>query len=130
MAVEEQMRKFQVGWLVGFINVALELRDWLLATVWETLLRVIRRHAITIWILHGGDGTPALVARRPPREVEHLTVQDSLTRTRRHHSLGPFANQSRGVTLPSTDRGQCCSAGNRALATGPLRDHGNLIIHN
>ena len=80
--------------LVGFINVALELRYGLLATVWETLLRVIRRHAITIWILHGGDGSPALVARRPAREVEHLTVQHSLTRTRRRHTLGPFANQS------------------------------------
>ena len=97
-----------VGWLVGFINVALELRYGLLATVWETLLRVIRRHAITIWILHGGDGSPALVARRPESEVEHLTVQHSLTRTRRRHTLGPFADQSRGVTLPSTDQGQCC----------------------
>ena len=63
MAVEEQMRKCQVGWLVGFINVALELHYGLLATIWETLLRVIRRHAITIWILHGGGGSPALVVR-------------------------------------------------------------------
>ena len=78
----------------GLINVALELRYGLLATVWETLLRAIRRHAITIWILHEGDGSPALVARRPAREVEHLTVQHSLTRTRRRHTLGPFANQS------------------------------------
>ena len=57
------------------INVALELRNGLLATDWETSLRMIRSHAITILILHGGDGSPALVARRPAREVEHFTVE-------------------------------------------------------
>ncbi len=58
-----------------FIYVALELRIGLLATVWETSLGMIRRHAITILILHGVDGYPTLVARRPAREVEHFTVE-------------------------------------------------------
>ena len=40
-----------LGWigLVGF-NVGLELRIGLLPTVWDSSLRMARRHAITIWI--------------------------------------------------------------------------------
>ena len=61
--------------LLLLIYVALELHNGLLATVWETSRRMIRRHAITILILCGGDGTPASVAQRPAREVEHFTVE-------------------------------------------------------
>ena len=49
-----------VGWLIRF-NVGLELRNGLLPTVCDLSLRIVRRHAITILILHGGDGFPFLV---------------------------------------------------------------------
>ena len=48
--------KIGLGWvgLVGF-NVGLEQ---LLPTVWDSFLRMIRRHAITILIRHLEDGSP------------------------------------------------------------------------
>ena len=58
-----------------YIYVALELRIGLFATVWESFLGMIRRHAITILIFWGVDGTPTLVARQPARAVEHFTVE-------------------------------------------------------
>ena len=47
----------------GF-NVGLELRSGLLPTVWDSPLRMIQRHAITILILQGGNDFPALVPQR------------------------------------------------------------------
>ena len=52
-----------IDWLVGF-NVKLELLSVLLPTVWDSTLRIIRRHAIKIMIRHGGDSTPVVV---PPQ---------------------------------------------------------------
>ena len=52
-----------VGWLLRF-NVGLELRSGLMPMVWDSTLRTVRRHAITILIFHVGDGSPALV---PPK---------------------------------------------------------------
>ena len=40
-------------------NVRLELRNGLLSTVWDSSLRMVRRHASAILIFHGGDGSPA-----------------------------------------------------------------------
>ena len=40
------------------LNVGLELRSELLSTVWDSSLRMVRRHAITILIFHEGDGSP------------------------------------------------------------------------
>ena len=48
---------YMVGLLVEF-NVALEL----LLTVWDSSLRMIWKHAITIFIRHGRENTPALVS--------------------------------------------------------------------
>ena len=48
------------------------VRSRLLVTVWSPPLRVVQKHVITIWNLHGG--TLALVARRPVSEIEHLTM--------------------------------------------------------
>ena len=50
--------------LVGLseFNVGLKLRNGLLPMVCDSSLRMIRRHAITILILHGGDGSHTLVA--------------------------------------------------------------------
>ena len=48
------------GWLVGF-SFGLELRSGLLPTVWDSSLKMVRRHAITILILHGENGSLALV---------------------------------------------------------------------
>ena len=45
------------GWLVGF-NVELELRSGLLPTVWNSSVRMVWIHDITIFILHGGYGSP------------------------------------------------------------------------
>ena len=50
-------------WFVGF-NVALELPSGISPTVWDSSLKMARRHAITILILHGGDGYPVFV---PPK---------------------------------------------------------------
>ena len=47
--------------LMGEFNVGLELRRGLLLMVWDTSLRIVQRHAITILIFNGGDGSPALV---------------------------------------------------------------------
>ena len=49
---------------VGF-NVGLELLGGLLPTVWDSSLKMVRRHAITILTFRGGDGSPALL----PSEV-------------------------------------------------------------
>ena len=72
-----------------FIYVALELRIGLLATVWETSLRMIRRHGITILILRGVDGYPTLVVQRPARKVERCTVEQ--------------VNEDRTFSIPCTD---------------------------
>ena len=53
-------RRLQVGWL-GELNVGLKLHNGILLTVWDSSIRMIRSHAITILIRHGGDGSPALV---------------------------------------------------------------------
>ena len=37
-------------------------------------LRMVRRHAITILILHGGDCSPSLTAPQPMFEIEHSAV--------------------------------------------------------
>ena len=55
-----QMKTLQVftHWvvccLVGF-NVWLDIHNGLLPTVWDSSLRMIRRHAVTILIRHRGD---------------------------------------------------------------------------
>ena len=43
---------------VGVFNVGLEQRN---GAIWDSSLRMDRRHAITIMIHHGEDGYPALV---------------------------------------------------------------------
>ena len=47
------------GWLC--FNVGQELQNGLLQMVWDSSLRMIRRHAITILFRPGGDGSPTLV---------------------------------------------------------------------
>ena len=47
-----------------WFDFGLELRSELLAKVWNSSLRMVQRHAITILIFHGGNGSPALV---PPQ---------------------------------------------------------------
>ena len=54
--------QFFNNWLFGF-NVGLTLRNGLLPAVWDSLLSVVREHAVTIFILLGGEDTPALIAR-------------------------------------------------------------------
>ena len=57
--------KFHVkGWLVVFKR-RLEQRSGLLPSVWDSSLRMVRRHAITILIRCGEDVSSALV----PAEV-------------------------------------------------------------
>ena len=51
------------GWLVGF-NVGLELRSGLLPTVFDSPLRTVRRHTITILIRYEGDDCAILVPYR------------------------------------------------------------------
>ena len=47
---------------VGFgLTSDLSYAFGLLPTVWNSSLRMVRRHAITILICHGEDGTPVLV---------------------------------------------------------------------
>ena len=79
------------------------VRSRLLVTVWSPPLRVVQKHVITIWNLHGG--TLALVARRPVSEIEHLTMAQMNSNL---HTICPFTDQSRGTTLPNTNSGQCC----------------------
>ena len=55
------IKKGKIGWLVDGFNVGLELRSELLSMVWDSSLRMVRRHAITIVILPGGDDFPASV---------------------------------------------------------------------
>ena len=43
-----------VCWFDG-LNVGLELRSGLLPTVWDSSVRMVRRHAITILISHGRE---------------------------------------------------------------------------
>ena len=54
-----QVKKFIIG-VLGF-NVGLELLSGPLPTVWGSSLRMVRRHAITILIFHGGDGFLGMV---------------------------------------------------------------------
>ena len=42
--------------------------------VWESRLRVVREHPISILILHGGDDSTTLATRRLICEVEYLAV--------------------------------------------------------
>ena len=51
---------------INVSNVGLELHNGLLPTLWDAILSMIRRHAITILIFHGGDGSPVSV---PPRDI-------------------------------------------------------------
>ena len=60
-----QSRSCFVCWLVGRLSVGLELGRGLLLSTYDSSLRVVRTHAIIILILHGRDGSPAMV----PSEV-------------------------------------------------------------
>ena len=48
-----------------------------------------------------------LVVQGPMSEIEHLKVAQ-INKGRKGHSLDIFASDSRGMTLPSTNRNQCC----------------------
>ena len=65
------------SWLVSSLrgyNVGLGIRSRLLQKVWVSYLRVIGRHVMIILILQRGNGSPALVTRRPARETANLAV--------------------------------------------------------
>ena len=58
-----------VGWFI--IWVSLQTRA---VTIWNSFLTVVRRHSVTILILHGGNDFSVSIVRRSKREVQHLTV--------------------------------------------------------
>ena len=78
----------------------------LFLTILELLLGMVRRYGIRKLILPE-DGSPTLVARQSVCEIEHLMVKQ-INEDLTHHILSLFAGQSRGITLPSTEREQCC----------------------
>ena len=73
-----------IQWLVGYLNafkVGLELRCELFPKLWESEIRLVQRHAITIFSLYG-DVSAAFKTQRHVHQVEHLIVvqtKESLT---------------------------------------------------
>ena len=75
-----------------------EFRRWVIGDGLGISLRTNRRHAITISILHGGNGCSALVRQRIIREVEHLMMaQTNEDFSTSHHRF--FEHQSRSIVL-------------------------------
>ena len=88
----------------------------LLPTAWDSPLNVFWRHAITILILHGGDGFLLMVAWWNVSEEEYLIVT-KLTKTAICHTLDILTDLSGSTTLLSTDRGQCCFTFSAVIGT-------------
>ena len=95
-------------------NVGLEICNGLLATIWESSLRVVRRNAITI--LMGGDDETAFVARQLINKVSHLTVAQIYVHTTASYSWSfrrPVERHYLSISVASFLR---------ALLIDPLRD--------
>ena len=65
-------------------------------TVRDSPLRMVRIHYITILMLHGTDGYPALVIMLSPRTLDS---RYRLMRASRSHSLDSFVDNLRGTVL-------------------------------
>ena len=73
-------------------------------TVWESNLRVIQIYALTNLILYGGDSSLPLFVAWRNGELDGGTDNEDL----RHHTLSPFTDPPRSMTLSNTDCGQWC----------------------
>ena len=72
----------------------------------ESFLWAVQRHSITTLILHGENGSSALVTRRSVRELNHLTVPLINVDLAPSHPWST-ADQSRGMTVSNIYRDQC-----------------------
>ena len=85
-----------IDWLSRF-KARLKLLSGLLSTIWQSPLRMIRTHAITVLILHEAP---------PPARFRKLTT---CWRSRALDAVTPSVPaQTNQEAWPSTDRGQCC----------------------
>ena len=92
-------------------------------------LREFRKHAITILILHGGHGFPALVAQQLVPKIEHLVVVQI------YQELTPLHLRSLRRPVESHDPRttqycfSICVQNGTNLLTNPLRDFKVLIVN-
>ena len=76
--------------------------------VWDWFLRMVQRHAIRILILYGRDAISFFVS---PITCLQCRAFHSVWSLRELYGVTlptSFADQSRDMTLPHTDIGQCC----------------------
>ena len=87
---------------LGGFNVGLELRSGLFPTVWDSSLRMILRHSVTILISPGGDDTPALIPSEGYNLIGNLVNIAPLTdftcvRIGVHNSVSPSEPRTQGL---------------------------------
>ena len=97
-----------VVWSRHWVSRRTRISLWFIWKPWEWHLKLNRRYAITILVLHHWDGFPVLITLLA-LNVEHLMV----AKNNQVHSaccqiLGPFTDESTCLSVLNTNSGQSC----------------------